>query len=548
MLSISQLSKSYNIVTILDAVSFNLNAGERLGLIGPNGCGKSTLLRILAGEETADSGRISRTPSDLRLGYLAQALSFEPGETLASAVQRSAGNPDELTSRLETCAARLATRFTDEDLQHEYDRLLSDLQLAEDNIARAPAILAGLGLDAIPADLEVGNLSGGQKTRLGLACVLLGNPHVLLLDEPTNHLDLDMLAWLENWLLSFRGAVLLVSHDRRFLDQTVTGILELNPETHKIRSFPGNYSAYIETIQREWDQQLAAFQDQNMEIAHLRAAAMHVRSLAIKRKGGKADSGDKMAAGFFANRSPAIVKRAKNIEARVQKLLTEERLEKPRPSWQLHMQLESTIRSGRDVLTLSQVEIGFPGLLLLENLNLHVRYGDHVALVGPNGCGKTTLLRTILGEIHPLAGQVRMGTRVKIGRMSQGQEELPPDKNAFSILQEILSQDETSVRSFLSYYLFTGDEVFTPARNLSFGERARLLLACLVAQGCNFLIMDEPINHLDIPSRARFEETLAGFEGTVLIVAHDRYFIEQYATVLWEVKNRRVISTDLRME
>ncbi len=328
---------------------------------------------------------------------------------------------------------------------------------------------------------------------------------------------------------------MVVSHDRAFLDQVATGIFELDAVTHHLKPYAGNYSAYLEQKAAERDRQWQEYTDQQSEIARLRESAAHVRGLAKFRKGGKADSGDKFAKGFFANRGLGTVRRAKNIEARIDKLLTTDRVNKPGRSWQMKIEFSKGMQSARHVLAIEDADIGYPGNLLLKDLNLHIQYGDRVALIGPNGSGKTSLLRAITGQLQPLRGEIRLGSNVKLGYMAQEQEELPPHQNALEIMDGLTGWNQTEIRSFLSKFLLKGDDVFIPAGKLSYGERSRLSLACLVAQGYNFLLLDEPLNHLDIPSRARFEEALANFDGTILTVAHDRYFIENYASKLWDL-------------
>jgi ATP-binding cassette subfamily F protein 3 len=395
-------------------------------------------------------------------------------------------------------------------------------------------------LNDIPLDTPVKHLSGGQKTRLMLARVLLEEPHLLLLDEPTNHLDIEMLEWLEDWLNRFPGAALIVSHDRAFLDNTVTSILELDPNTHDIKSYPGNYADYLEQKLTEREKQAQAYQDQQDEIAQLHAAAAHIRGLTKMKKGGKADSGDKFAKGFFGNRATKnVAGRAKHIEARIEKLLTEDRIEKPRSSWQMKLDFDAPAHQSRDVLVTENLSVGYDQPLLAD-LNLYIRAGQRIALTGPNGTGKTTLVRTIAGRLEPLAGSLKLGATVKLGYMAQEQELLNQDWNALQSIQSVAVFNETEARNFLHYFLFKGDDALRPTRDLSFGERARLQLGLLVAQGCTFLLLDEPINHLDIPSRARFEEALANFEGTILAVVHDRYFIERFASDVWTVRGDKV--------
>ncbi|HNZ00432.1 MAG TPA: ABC-F family ATP-binding cassette domain-containing protein [Anaerolineaceae bacterium] len=537
MLTVTQISKKFGIEPVLQEVTFNLNPGERLALVGPNGCGKTTLLRILVGEEIPDSGGFHLSPASARVGYLAQGDIFKPDETIGRYLDSMVGNIGLLSAELEQLATALANDPDTIDLQDQYDHLLTRMESAVENAGRVQTILAGLGLANLDQDMPVTHLSGGQKTRLALAGVLLSHPDVLLLDEPTNHLDLEMLTWLEDWLLGFPKAVLVVSHDRAFLDRIATGILEIDPKTHRLRAFDGNYTAYLEQKLAERERQMQAYQDQQEEIKRLDAAARRVRSNANFRKGGKADTGDKFAKAFFANRSLETMRRAKALENRLEYLRTEGRVERPGRSWQMKVDFGETPESGRTVLTLSDLSVGYGDLVLIKGITEQVRFGDRVALVGPNGCGKTTLLRTIAGLVEPLAGSLRLGTRVRLGYMRQEQEDLNPAHHPLETIQRETGFAETEARQFLSYYLFTQDDVFIPVGNLSFGERARLMLAVLVVRGCNFLMLDEPINHLDIPSRARFEQALSGFDGTILAVVHDRYFIEGFARTLWLVEN-----------
>ncbi len=541
MLTVHSISKSYGVEPILKDISFSLSPGERLGLVGPNGCGKSTLLRILANAEPADAGSFRLSPPELRLGYLPQGLAPQPEDTIGSFIDRSGGDFEALSRRLEELAHALATQPDQPALQRDYDALLTRLPQAAALASQAPEILAGLGLGDYPLDTPVSYLSGGQKTRLALASVLLGGPALLLLDEPTNHLDIDMLEWLEDWLtaspLTRHTAVLIVSHDRMFLDRTVTGILELDPATHTLRQYAGNYTAYLEQKLAERDRQQQEYSDWQEEISRLRVAAARVRHQATFRKGSKGDSGDKFAKGFFSNRSRRTVGRAMQIEKRVETLLTDEKVDKPRASWQMKLDFGSTPPSGKDVLVLKDLAVGYDGQPLLSGLNQHVRSGARLALVGPNGAGKTTLLRTIIGWLPPVAGEFRLGSSVRVGYMAQEQETLASEANALEAVRKLAPLSETDARTFLHQFLFSGDMVFTPTDWLSFGERARLALACLVASGCNLLLLDEPINHLDIPSRARFEQALKNFEGTILAVVHDRYFIEGFANTIWEIRD-----------
>lgn len=536
MLTVHHLYKTYGIQPILQDISFSISNSERIGLIGPNGSGKTTLMRILAGIEQPDSGTVTSTRAHLRMGYLAQGMDLAPGQTLQTTLSLNSVSQGQFEAEIASLASALSLTPHDELLQARYDRILQQFS----SLQSLPSLLIPLGLNNIPLETPISHLSGGQKTRLMLARVLLGEPHLLLLDEPTNHLDIEMLEWLEEWLNRFRGAILIVSHDRAFLDNTVTSILELDPATPGIKSYPGNYADYLEQKLTEREKRAQAYQDQQDELAQLRSAAMHIRGLTKMKKGGKADGGDKFAKGFFGNRATKnVAGRAKHIEARLERILTEERIEKPRQSWQMKLDFGRTDHQSKDVLVTEGLSVGYDHPLL-AGLNLHIRAGQRIALTGPNGSGKTTLIRTIAGRLNPLAGSLKLGATVKLGYMAQEQELLDPSLNSLQSVQNVAPFSETEARNFLHYFLFKGDDVLRPTSALSFGERARLQLGLLVVQGCTFLLLDEPINHLDIPSRARFEEALANFKGTILAVVHDRYFIERFASDVWNAKDGRV--------
>jgi ATP-binding cassette subfamily F protein 3 len=540
MLRVSQISKRFGLNTILENVSFTISHGERVGLIGPNGCGKTTLLRILVGEENADLGGVHIDPPNLRIGYLPQGLEPSDEETLGDYLGRGRGDLDMLSKELETLAVELSLDPDQPSLQQAYDSTLASLTRLTEDERSVPVVLASLGLGDYALSTPVKILSGGQKTRLALAGVLLAEPQLLILDEPTNHLDVEMLEWLESWMNDYPGAALIVSHDRTFLDRTVTSVLELDAQTHSTRVFVGNYSDYLEQKLLEREKLWQTYNDQLEEIARLRQAAARVRGDAAFKKGGKGDSGDKFAKGFFANRTRRTVKRAKSLEKRLDHLMTEEKIEKPKAGWQMKMEFNDTHESGKDVLRCEAMGVGYGDLFLVRDFSCVLRHNSRVALVGPNGSGKTTLLRTIAGVIPLLAGELKLGANVKLGYMAQEQENLESNLNALTVIRRSAPLSETDARTFLHKFLFRGDDVFVPVHRLSYGERARLSLACLVAQGCNFLMLDEPINHLDIPSRSRFEQALAVFEGTILAVVHDRYFINGYASEIWELSEQKV--------
>ena len=534
MLKVSAISKSFGDVTVLKNVTFTINAGERAGLIGPNGAGKSTLLKIIAGDEKADSGSAALGIGE-RLGYLAQALVFAPAATVGDVVGESVGAALSLSDDIEHLAAVIASE-TDPDAQQrymaEYAEALDQMERMDGYgiEARLKEVLAGLGLDTIETDTPVAQLSGGQKTRLGLARLLLSQPDVLLLDEPTNHLDITALAWLERFIVGYTGAVLVVSHDRAFLDRVVTQILELSEERHTVRAFPGTYDDYLDAIITEQEKQTAQYRREQDYIARMEA------DISGRKSAAKATESSTINFAILA----LAKKKARVAKVRERKLdkykASDARAEKPQQTWHMKLDFGATPPSGQSVLRLENVAKTFGDRRLLTGVNAELRHGERVALVGPNGAGKTTLLRLIDGSLAPDAGgRVFIGAGVQVGYFSQEQEGLDPQATPLEIARTAAPLDETEARSFLHFFLFGGDDVFVPVARLSYGERARLAVARIALTGVNLLLLDEPINHLDIPSRARFEQALTAFEGTTLAVAHDRYFIEGFATRIWAV-------------
>jgi ATP-binding cassette, subfamily F, member 3 len=534
MLQVSNISKHYGDIQVLKGVSFTINQGDRVGLIGPNGCGKTTLMRILVGEELPDTGAIALAPVAAPIGYLAQGLPYGESDTLDDVLRQE----ERELAQAEAEVARLASALADaegkaqERLLTLYGEALARMvHLAEGQTAahEVVEVLAGLDLDHLSLDTPVSHLSGGQKTRLGLARLLVRKPRMLLLDEPTNHLDIGALEWLEEWLLAYEGAAIIVSHDRAFLNRTTIWTFELSETTHELTAYPGNYDDYLAAKQREIERQWDAYNAQQERIAQLTGESRRLSGYANSIEHGTID---------FAPRKIAkgIARRATVQRRRIERELAQEHVERPRLSWQMKLAFTDTPESGQDVLILDKVAIGYVAAQpLVTGIEQTLRQGERIALVGPNGTGKTTLLRAINGEIAPLEGTIKIGTNVRIGYYAQEQENLDPESTPFDTLRQVAAMSDTEVRSFLHYFLFTGDEVFVRVRNLSFGERARLILARLVAGGCNLLLLDEPINHLDIPSRAGFEQAMTAFEGTVLAVVHDRYFIDAFATRLWAI-------------
>ena len=539
MLTVHQLSKTFDLDPLFENVTFSVNRGERVGLIGPNGSGKTTLFRTITGELTPTSGHVAHA-KNLNIGYLPQGFELDPHKTLGETLDLAVGNIDVLEEELATLAMSLAESPDDVALQERYDAVLNQIISAE--TTSLTHITTSLGLDTINPTLPCRVLSGGQKTRLALALILLNQPDLLLLDEPTNHLDIEMLEWLETWLANFRGGVLLISHDRTFLDKVCTTIIDLNPQTRRAKIYPGNYSDYLEIWQTERDKQWQAYQSQLEEVKRLKRDIARTRETARSHEN-KASSirkgGEKMKLkgykDYVQGKAKATAKLAKARDKKLDRYLNaDERVEKPQRSWQMSVAFNPAQHLGKSVLSLEQLEVGYTeGNTLLTIPNRYIQSGQHIVLTGANGSGKTTLLRTLVGRIPPLAGRFQWGSSVQIGYMSQEQVLLNPKLTPVQMLLDNQFANETDARTYLHRYLFAGDEALKPIALLSYGQRSRLELALLVAQGCNVLLLDEPINHLDIPSRELFEQALTQFAGTIIAVVHDRMFIERFASEVW---------------
>ncbi|MBN1202135.1 MAG: ABC-F family ATP-binding cassette domain-containing protein [Anaerolineae bacterium] len=538
MLVVSNISKHFPGVDepVLSNISFTVNPGERVGLIGPNGCGKTTLLRIITGEIAPDSGSVTFVPADLRVGYLPQGLDASDDAPLRDVLYPGAAALRRVEAEVERLAGALAAAPNGQmdDLMRAYGDALDRLEHLSRQIdpGEGERVLAGLHLDHLPLDTPVGTLSGGQKTRLGLAALLVNNPQLLILDEPTNHLDVSALEWLEAWLQAFPGGALIVSHDRTFLDETVNRVAAIDARTHTARLFEGGYSRYAAAIRSEQDKQWAQWRDQQVEIARLQADVRRTMARAVRKENATQDDHQRR----YAKK---VAKRAKAKETRLKRYLESgDRVEKPGSTWGLKLDFGDLPPTGQDVVSLDGLSIGYaPSAPLLQDLNLRLRAGERIAVLGPNGHGKSTLLKTIVGELPPLAGRVRIGASVQIGYLAQQQEILDPRGNALDTILSEARLSHTDARSFLHYFLFSGDEVFAPIAQLSYGERARLMLAVLVARGANLLVLDEPINHLDVPGREQFETALAAFQGSALAVVHDRYFVDKFATTIWHIQD-----------
>ena len=542
MLQAHQISKTYGVETILENVTFSIQPGDRVGLVGPNGSGKSTLLRILIHEEEADGGTVF-LGGGANLGYLAQGLELDLSGTVGEFVRSGIPGLAEAHALVERLTADLEQDSSSASLA-AYGEALSRFEAlggygVENEIE---AVMAGLELKDVAQSDPLQRLSGGQRTRVGLARLLVAKPALLLLDEPTNHLDIEALEWLESFLSGYRGAVLVVSHDRRFLDRTVRRILELDPGTHSLREFAGGYSDYEAAKAHEIEKQWGAWKDQQTEVRRMEQDIRQTKEHALSTERGTNND-------HLRRLAKKVAQRAKSKEKHLQRYMeSEERVDRPDAAGVVQLRFTPNLRSGQVVVTLAGVSKSFGELHVLREVEQTLQYGERVALVGPNGSGKTTLLRLIMGEIAPDGGSLAVGPSVRIGYMPQQQEVLDPEENALETIQKLAAMNESEIFNFLHYFLIFDDKVRLPTRHLSYGERARLLLARLVVSGANCLLLDEPVNHLDIPSRQQFETALEAFPGTVLVSVHDRAFIERFATSLWRIRNGVVRKEQMRIE
>jgi ATP-binding cassette subfamily F protein 3 len=553
MLQVQHLRKSYGPATVLADVTFLVNDGERAGLIGPNGTGKTTILRCLAGQEQPDSGIIVMSPPGMAVGYLPQAFADLGEHTVAEVLAAAQAELRAAEQALALAGEALAAAQDMDAALANYDAALARFEAlgGYEREHRAAAVMEGLGLGALDPTVLAATLSGGQKTRLGLAMLLLREPDLLLLDEPTNHLDVAALEWLERFVQSYPRAVLIVSHDREFLDRTTTRILYLDPETRTVKSYPGNYSDFASARAHERELHEEAWQKQQeyaakveSDIARLKGQALSVELTTTPRQPN------------VRRLAKKVAKKAKSRERKLERYLeSDERVEKPTTRWGLKLDFGPPPPGGRAVLRLEDVTFSYGRLEigdgndqslipnhqspLLKDVSFDVSYGERVALVGPNGAGKTTLLRLIEGKLAPTAGQVRLGASIRLGVMAQEQETLDTHRTVLETVLRERPMSETEARNFLHFFLFGGDSVFRPVGACSLGERSRLQLALLVLRGCNLLLLDEPLNHLDIEGREHFEAALDAFEGTVIAVAHDRAFLRSFAERIIEVRDGR---------
>jgi ATP-binding cassette subfamily F protein 3 len=532
MLHVHAISKSYGADPVLRDVSVVLNTGERAGLVGPNGSGKSTLLRILAGQIAPDAGHVALSAGE-RIAYLPQYPFDDLHLTVREALLRGAGAVGEAQIRVTALEADL------EDAKSErQDILLAEYAEARETFeglggyeleARMHQVIHGLALGA-GLDARVLHLSGGNKTKLSLAGLLLSDAGILLLDEPTNYLDLPALLWLERFVRSGSRSYLIVSHDRRFLDRTVDSILELDPVEHSIRVWPGNYSAYAEGRLREQQKRLAAYQDQQAEISRIEEDIRRTREQA---RGVENRTNNDVQRRY----AKKVAKKAKAREQRLEREFSgSDLIEKPQRGWGLHLVDlgRNPIEDHRTIVEVHDLRAGHGPRPVLRGIDFLIRGRDRLALLGENGSGKTTLLRCLTGEI-PFTGTVRLGPSVRVGLLSQETAGLPQDQPVLDVLRSRVEMHEDEARTYLHKFLFTGDEALKTVGTLSYGQQAKLALAVLVLSGANFLILDEPTSHLDMPALEAIEQALAAFRGPLLVVSHDRYFLERLGVNRMEV-------------
>ena len=511
ILQANKIERSFAGEVLFDNISLQVDERDRIALVGKNGAGKSTLLKILVGEEETTSGEINKK-RDLSLSYLAQDSRFESSNTIYDEMLHVFDDlrKTEKTLRQMELAMGEKTGADLEKLMQDYDRLSEEFRQAGGFTYEADirAILNGFKFDESMWQMKIEELSGGQNTRLALAKMLLEKPNLLVLDEPTNHLDIETIAWLENYLVNYSGALLIVSHDRYFLDKVATITLDLTK--HSLDRYVGNYSSFVEQKEQKLLTEAKNYEKQHKEIAALED---------------------------FVNRNLVRASTTKRAQSRRKQLEKMERLDKPEAGTKsAHMTFHSDKTSGNVVLTVEEAAVGYDDQILSEPINLDIRKMNAVAIVGPNGIGKSTLIKSIVGQIPFIKGEARFGANVEVGYYDQTQSKLTPHN---SVLDELWNDfkltPEVDIRNRLGAFLFSGDDVKKTVGMLSGGERARLLLAKLSMENNNFLILDEPTNHLDIDSKEVLENALIDFDGTLLFVSHDRYFINRVATQVLEL-------------
>ena len=509
-LIVDKLEKSFGVQEVFKDVSFMIAKGEKIGLVGVNGSGKSTLVKCLLRPDYADRGTVSFEPG-INVGYVEQGFGSIGRESVWDFMLKA--NPEILSLRQKLAELEQASASGNQEILDSYGRVTQRYEFLDGYHyeAKLKMVLFGLAFPESMWGMQAASLSGGQKTRLLLAAALVSSPDFLLLDEPTNHLDIRMMEWLEGYLRDFKGGVLVVSHDRAFLDHVATRILEM--EGGHVRSFTGNYTKYLAQKEILAKTEKAAYDAQQNFIAEQEA---YIRRF-------KAGIKSKMARGR---------------QSRLDRL---ERLEAPVENESFSLRLPKAPESAERVLILEHLKVGYGDNVLTKDVDLVLRRGEKVGLIGPNGSGKTTMLRTILGEIPALGGEAKIGNRVKIGYFSQSYERLNPEQ---TLLENFLTEyglTEEHTRSLLGGMLFHGDDVFKEIGTLSGGQKARLVLLKLVLDGANLLILDEPTNHLDILAKETVEAALEVFDGSVLVVSHDRYLVNEVCDRIWEIEGHRIL-------
>src|SRR5579863_2977416 len=521
IVNVMQVGKSFGAERIFADVSFQINEDDRIGLVGPNGAGKSTLLNILAGREEPDEGSVA-VARNTRIGYLTQVVDFQPENTLREEMLTVFSEVRDWEQELNDLGLALASLDEDtettphEELLQRYADLQARFEHANGYTYeyKVDQVLDGLGFTREQQVSSVMNLSGGQQTRAALGKLLLQEPDLLLLDEPTNHLDLAALEWLETYLVGWKGAMVVVAHDRYFLDKVVSRTIEM--AFGRIEEYPGNYTRYLLLREERMERRMREYEAQQAHIAH-------TEEFIRRYKAGQ---------------------RSKEARGR-QKLLDRlERVERPQDFPEMHFEFTPTVGSGQMIFSTQKLVVGYPPSQagdepkeLVCVADLELLRGDRVGLLGPNGAGKTTLLRTLIGTIQPLSGHAYPGHNVRIGYYSQTHEGLNLERTIVDEVRQVSTLSEDGARSFLGRFLFSGDDVFKSIGSLSGGERSRAALAKLTLQGPNVLILDAPTHHLDLQSRQFLEEVLGEFEGTLLFVSHDRYFIDSLANKVWVIED-----------
>jgi ATP-binding cassette subfamily F protein 3 len=502
---LSDVHKSYGAQDVLRGTSLQINPGEHVGLVGRNGAGKTTIFRLISGEESPDSGDVVRAKG-LRLGLLAQHVHFEAGSTVHESALAAFGHLQQIEHEMHELEHRMAEN--PDDLEAVLERY-SDLQQRFEReggfeyAARAEAILQGLGFDRETWQMETEKLSGGQQNRLGLARLLLAEPDVLLLDEPTNHLDVAAVEWLEEFLKTYASAYVIVSHDRYFLDRTSQRIVEI--ENGRGVSYTGNYSAFLVEREVRREAQQRAYDNQQQLIAKTQE---------------------------FIRKNLAGQK-TKQAKARRNMLERMERVEAVRADQSSgDFRLQAVERAGTQVLTVNEAAVGYPGIVLARDITFTLRRNECLGIIGPNGSGKTTFIKAVLGKLPLIEGEMRWGTKTEIGYYAQQLDDLDERNEIIMELRRVAPASATAgeLRSFLAKFLFVGDDVYKHVRDLSGGEKGRLALAKLIYSRVNVLVLDEPTNHLDIPSREALEAALDAYPGTIITISHDRYFLDRVAT------------------